>query len=273
MMTICVAGKNNIAVDVLEYLIANNNNRYRLMVICNELRTELPGWQKSLYQVATNHGIDNVALEDTYDIDNLLFLSMEYDRLVKPERFRNARLYNIHFSLLPAYKGMYTSAIPILNGEKYTGVTLHKIESGIDTGDIIAQRKIEISNNDTCRDLYQKYLSEGARLTIDNLEDIIAFRETFTPQPAEGASYYPKSYIDYSNLNINMNDVAVQVERQIRAFSFKEYQMPEYGGYTISKAEILHEKSIEKPGVIVSDDDSAIVVATIDYNVKLYKEV
>ena len=58
-----------------------------------------------------------------------------------PKNFLNARLYNIHFSYLPAYKGMFTSALPIKNGEVDSGVTLHKIESGIDTGDIIDQIK------------------------------------------------------------------------------------------------------------------------------------
>ena len=53
---------------------------------------------------------------------------------------------------------MYTSALPIINNELETGVTLHKIDSGIDTGDIIDQIKFKIENNFTARDLYFKYL-------------------------------------------------------------------------------------------------------------------
>ena len=53
---------------------------------------------------------------------------------------------------------MYTSCLPILNGETITGVTLHKIDSGIDTGYIIKQKVFKININDTARDLYLKYL-------------------------------------------------------------------------------------------------------------------
>lgn len=73
--------------------------------------------------------------------DDLIFISLEFDKIVNPDLFKDARLYNIHFSLLPSYKGMYTSAIPILNGEEMVGVTFHEIDKGIDTGNIIAQKK------------------------------------------------------------------------------------------------------------------------------------
>ena len=68
-----------------------------------------------------------------------MFISLEYHRLIDPLKFVTSKLYNPHFSLLPAYKGMYTSALPLLNDEKDAGVTLHHIDSGIDTGDIIDQ--------------------------------------------------------------------------------------------------------------------------------------
>ena len=58
--------------------------------------------------------------------------------IIKTKNFKSNKLFNLHFSLLPSYKGMHTSAFPILNGEKYSGVTIHKIDNGIDTGDIIA---------------------------------------------------------------------------------------------------------------------------------------
>ena len=69
---------------------------------------------------------------------------IEFDQIIKPTEFRSNRLFNIHFSYLPEFKGMYTSAIPILQGSTHTGVTLHGIDQGIDTGPIIAQEKFEI---------------------------------------------------------------------------------------------------------------------------------
>lgn len=63
-------------------------------------------------------GGQNITLEQAYEIENLIFISCEFDQLIKPEKFNSPFLYNIHFSLLPAYKGMYTSALPLYNGEK-----------------------------------------------------------------------------------------------------------------------------------------------------------
>ena len=67
----------------------------------------------------------------------IFFISLEFDKIINTSLFKTTNLFNIHFSLLPRYKGMYTSILPILNGDKISGVTLHKIDRGIDTGDII----------------------------------------------------------------------------------------------------------------------------------------
>ena len=56
---------------------------------------------------------------------------------------------------------MFTSSLPLLYGDEYSGVTLHKIDDGIDTGDIIDQIKFNISSIDSARDLYFKYLENG----------------------------------------------------------------------------------------------------------------
>ena len=271
-MNICVAGKNNIAVDVVSYLNEHNNGRYKLCTICNDSRKELIGFQKSLSSYAKQYNIPIVKLEETYCMKDLIFLSMEFDKIIKPNLFSDARLFNIHFSLLPAYKGMYTSAIPILNGERFTGVTFHRIDSGIDTGEIISQRKIPIGDKDTARDLYIKYNIEGARLVIDNIESVIDGREKSHKQSNNGASYYPKGYIDYANLKININTSAQQVERQIRAFSFREYQMPCFNGVPVCICEISEDISREKAGTVLYEDQSKICVTTIDYNVILYKD-
>ena len=114
-MLVCIAGKNNIGVEVLEYLYEHCHDRYDLCVVCNKTETGENGWQRSLRLRAGQLGIRECALADLYEVEDLMFLSTEFDRLIKTGLFRTQRLYNIHFSLLPAYKGMYTSAEPILN--------------------------------------------------------------------------------------------------------------------------------------------------------------
>ena len=269
-LLICIAGKNNIGVHILEYLHRNCSGRYDLCVVCNKTETGENGWQRSLRLRAKQLGIQECALSDVSDVEDLLFLSLEFDCLIKTECFRTKRLYNIHFSLLPAYKGMYTSAVPILNNEKYTGVTLHKIDNGIDTGDIIAQKKFEVLDSYNCRDLYLAYIANGTELVLDNIESLIANSEVAIPQDSRNATYYSKKTIDYSDIHIDLRQTAWNIRQQIKAFSFREYQLPLVAGHSIIDAEITDVKSSGKPGAIVEESPHYIKVATIDYDIILY---
>lgn len=269
-MFVCVAGKNNIAVDVLSYLIENCNGRYDVGVVCNKNENGINEWQKSLRFFSHRFGVKEYQLSEIYEKEDVVFLSMEFDRIVKPELFKDARLYNIHFSLLPQYKGMYTSALPILNGEKHVGVTFHKIDQGIDTGDIIDQKKFELSKKDTSRDLYLKYIRYGTELVMKNLEDVLADQVVASPQSAENSTYYSKKCIDYSNLEIDLRQTAEGIERQIRAFSFREYQMPVVHDRKIIASRITDMKSQGRPGKILSEDSHGMMLSTIDYNIYLY---
>lgn len=270
-MLICIAGKNNIAVEVLEYLY-ERNERYELCVTCNKTETGENSWQRSLRQSAQRLGVKEYALEQLYDIEGLIFLSLEYDRIVKPERFHTNRLYNIHFSLLPRYKGMYTSALPILNGEQTTGVTLHRIDAGIDTGDIIAQREVRIMDQDTCRDLYLKLIQTGTDLVIENIENILHDNVKSYSQSAKDSTYYSRSSIDYSDLKIDINQTANGIQRQLRAFTFREYQLPKIYEYFIIGSHITNMRSKKKPGSVLYEDPGSMMICTVDYNIILYKD-
>ncbi len=269
-MFVCVAGKNNISVSVLQYLIEHNLGRYELGVVCNKTETGEDSWQKSLRKYAKEQGIQEYKLSEIYEKTNQIFLSMEYDRIVKTEKFLDARLFNIHFSLLPKYRGMYTSVLPLLHGDKQGGVTLHYIDNGIDTGDIVAQSVVPIEYEDTSRDLYLKYMEHGTRLVLANLENILAGKEKAKPQAKEGATYYSKKTIDYSNLQIDLERTADEIRNQIRAFCFREYQLPKIYGRKITGAKITDIRSGSKPGTIIKETEKMMEIASIDYNVELY---
>lgn len=266
---ICIAGKNNIAVVVLEEVI-RRYGKESVCVVCNKTETGENSFQRSLRKFAIQHGIEEKKLEDVYDIDNLLFLSLEFDRIISPKLFFNAKLYNIHFSMLPQYKGMYTSAHPILNGEKYTGVTLHEIDSGIDTGDIIAQERFLIEAVDDCKALYLKYIEHGTDLVIKNLDNLINDKITTRVQSFRKSSYYAKGSIDYRDLRVDINQTAVGIERQIRAYSFRDYQLPRIFGFPIIDCLILGSKSLSKAGEEILRGDNYSIISTVDYNMVLY---
>lgn len=269
-MFICIAGKNDIAVNVLLHIIKYYKEGNELGVVCNAGETGINGWQKSLRFFAKKNHVREYSLEEMYTKKQLIFLSLEYDRLVKPERFLDARLYNIHFSLLPKYKGMYTSAIPILNGEKEVGVTLHKIDNGIDTGDIIAQREFELSDTCTCKKLYSQYIDHGVELINTYLETIISDKVSAVRQTAQDSTYYSKTYLDYSNIEIDLIQTAEGIRRQIMAYTFREYQLPVVYDKKIIGIKITENKSNRKSGVVLEENDSEMILSTVDYNVILY---
>ncbi|MDH6239031.1 formyltransferase family protein [Aurantimicrobium minutum] len=266
--TICIAGKNSIATEGLSYLLTNFPE-FEYKYIPNKSDGGLDSWQPSLKKFAESKGVQEISLETAYEIPGIKFISLEFDRLVKPSRFSSSELFNIHFSLLPAYKGMYTSAHPILNGEKYSGVTLHKIFAGIDTGDIIAQTKFPISGLESARELYFRYLDEGLNLFVKHAESILSSNYVTIPQGLLGSTYFGKDSIDYKNLSVNLNVTAIQLINQIRAYSFREFQLPKIYGKSVIKAESCEAISCFPPGKVLWQTKFSMAVSTIDFDVVL----
>lgn len=161
---ICIAGKSLLAVEVLRHVVETYG---RTSVIACPYRSDQgeDGSFLSLVKAAQDAGIVTVLLEELYSIPNLIFISLEFDRIVRPSCFASRRLFNLHYSLLPAYKGCYPGIWPILNGESKSGVTLHEIDSGIDTGPIIAQADFPLKDMRAI-DLYLRCQKEGIALVL-----------------------------------------------------------------------------------------------------------
>lgn len=264
---ICIAGKNNIGVNVLEYIV-KHYGKDDVCVVCNSTETGENSFQRSLRKYAKQNEIKELTLNEVYNITNLVFLSLEFDKIVKPELFKDARLYNIHFSLLPKYKGMYTSAHPILNGEKYSGVTLHCIDSGIDTGNIIDQESFLLDGCNS-KELYLKYIEYGTNLVLKNIENLIWDRVISTRQEQLFSTYYSKNSILYNDIIIDTNQTAESINRQIRAYSFRDYQMPKINNRNVIDSRILDSCSSEKNRIIIKKE-SYEIISTIDYNLVIY---
>jgi methionyl-tRNA formyltransferase len=105
---------------------------------------------------------------------------------------------NLHFSLLPLHRGRYSTMWSILHDERWTGVTLHYMDEGIDTGDIIIQFLVEINTNDTAKSLYDKCTQMGVnaiKLFLDKLsngEEIPRIKQSYSLLPNyQKAMYFP----------------------------------------------------------------------------------
>ena len=270
--TICIAGKNNIAIDVCKYVVEHYPHA-QIYALINRNEPGEDNWQRSyLNYINSEPHVTLATLEQMYEIEDLVFMSVEYDRIIRPHLFKTNYLYNIHFSLLPAYKGVYPSVWPILNGEEYAGVTLHKMDQGIDTGDIIAQKRFKLSQKETSFSLYTRLIAEGTKLVVKNIDRLIENRFLALKQPIQGSTYYSKKSIDYANLTIDLNVTAAQLDRQIRAFYFPAYQVAQVYNQSIIGTKIKKTKSTFKPGTILKETNEWIEISTIDYNIVLYKK-
>jgi methionyl-tRNA formyltransferase len=98
--------------------------------------------------------------------------------------------YNLHGSLLPAYRGRTPVNWAIINGEKQTGVTLHHMIGKADAGDIVGQKAVEIEFQDTARTLYDKLCGAAKEMLAEVLPLIREGRAPRIPQDLTKGSYY-----------------------------------------------------------------------------------
>ena len=261
-MKVCIAGRNRLAIDSLKYLIDTETfSKKDIVAIFSSHDLGQDDWQPSFKKYCINNKVRSISLEDSYGIRDMLFFSLQFDIIIKPNNFITKNLFNIHFSLLPAYKGMYPAIMPILRGERYSGVTLHLIDDGIDTGPIIDQIRLPIEISDTSRDLYLKYLINGLQLFTKNFNSLYQGNYTATDQPNVGSSYFSKSSINFCNFKIDLNKTSFEIHNQIRAFIFKEYQLPSINGCFIQRS-LLTNDIIGRKRLIESENE--IILSGID---------
>lgn len=263
---IVVAGKNDIAVWGLSQLLGFVG-KDNLAVVLNRTDNQKNGWQKSLGYFARAWEVKLLTLEEAQECAEV-FISLEFDRLVNPNLFKTKRLYNIHFSLLPKYKGMYTSIWPLLNGDSESGVTLHVIDDGIDTGPVIDQMAFSINEMTNSRDLYLLYTECAIALLRRNFGKLLGGICESEQQSSLESSYFSKNSVDFSKRDIPLSCTANEIVRFVRAFCFREYQLPRFIDSDVVGAEILTEFEAENELPLVFPDFA--IVKSIDYPVKLY---
>jgi methionyl-tRNA formyltransferase len=124
---------------------------------------------------------------------------------------------NIHASLLPRWRGAAPIQRAILAGDTMTGVTIMRMETGLDTGPVLCARGVEIVPQDTALSLSERLSELGAELICAALERVAAGCVEAIPQAETGVSYAAK--IDKSEALINWYDDAAAIARKVRAFN------------------------------------------------------
>jgi methionyl-tRNA formyltransferase len=124
---------------------------------------------------------------------------------------------NVHASLLPRWRGAAPITAAILHGDEKTGVTLMKMDVGLDTGPMLAQRAIRLTREDTTGSVTETLSHLGANLLIETLPDYLSGKIQPVPQPEEGATYAPMLKKEEGRLDFTRP--AEALERRVRAFN------------------------------------------------------
>ena len=124
---------------------------------------------------------------------------------------------NVHASLLPRWRGAAPINAAILAGDEETGVTIMKIDVGLDTGPTLSKRSIRLTRQDTAGSVFEKLSTLGADLLIDTLPGYLSGKMEPVPQPQAGMTYAPMIKKEEGQLDFT-HDVH-ELERRVRAFN------------------------------------------------------
>jgi methionyl-tRNA formyltransferase len=164
---------------------------------------------------------------------------------------------NIHASLLPRWRGAAPIQRAIEAGDAETGITIMRMEAGLDTGPMLLKEAIPIAADDNAARLHDKLAALGARLAVEalrGLDDLAA-----TPQPEAGVTYAAK--IDKAEAMLDFGRPAVELARRIRAFDPFPGATATVAGTTLKLWRAQCVEAGGSPGSVLAVDGDGIVVA------------
>ena len=181
---------------------------------------------------------------------------------------------NIHASLLPRWRGAAPIERAILKGDKETGISIMKMNEGLDTGDILLDKKCTISNHETAQTLHDTLSNIGANAILETLNMLPTLKAR--PQQNNEATYAEK--VTKDEAQIDWHQSAEKISRVIRAFN------PRPIAYTnamakqfknrvlrIIEAEIVNRQTTNSPGEVIKYDKDVCYIATSNGVINLKK--
>ena len=180
-------------------------------------------------------------------------------------------VYNVHASLLPKYRGSSPIQWCIINGEKMTGVTIMKTDIGVDTGDMVLAKYLEIGPDETAGELFDRLSVLGCEALLEALDLIESGKETYTKQDHENSSHFPmlnkdSGLIDFSKTADEISNLC----RGLNPWPVAFVNLDENNRlkvYKATKADLQGEFEVGK--VIFADDKNGLVVGCKDGAVSL----
>lgn len=172
---------------------------------------------------------------------------------------------NVHASLLPRWRGAAPIPWAILAGDAETGVTIMRMDAGLDTGGMIATARTPVREDDTGQTLHDRLATLGADLLVRTIPGWVAGALPARPQPVEGVTYARK--IAKEDGRVDWSKPAVQLARELRAFN------PWPGAWTalpgpdgpvrikLWRGEAVATPSGPPPGTVLAADAGGVAVA------------
>jgi methionyl-tRNA formyltransferase len=168
--------------------------------------------------------------------------------------------FNIHGSLLPRWRGAAPIQRALLAGDAMTGVTIMRMEAGLDTGPMLMARAVPVGSGDSAGTVHDKLAALGAELIVEALDATADGHAVETPQPALGITYANK--IDKSEALIDWRGDAAGILRQVHAFNPWPVAETRWNGTQLRvwDAELVHEQGHDSPGSVVTASSAGVDV-------------
>ncbi len=224
-------------------------------------------------QIAIDRGIpclQPASLKESAVVDELkafnadIFVVVAYGRLLTQQILDIPTIFciNVHGSLLPKYRGAAPVNWAILNGDKETGVTVQKMALGLDAGDIIAQEKMAIDDEEDAAQLRARMAVVGAKLLVRILDVVAANIYTLTPQDAAQITYASKLTKEMGK--IDWQKSAVVINNQIRGLKPWPSASTSFNGrlLKIISASVVDNFPSGAAGEVLAIDKRGIAVST-----------
>lgn len=171
---------------------------------------------------------------------------------------------NVHASLLPRYRGAAPINWCIINGEEETGITIMDMDEGLDTGDILNKRSVDIDPLDDYPILHDKLSKVGGDLLVETLDMVLDGSVDRIIQDDSLSNYAPMIFKETGK--INWNNSAIDIANKVRGLKPWPTAYTSYEGESmkIHLAEVLDEKFQGEPGEIIQVSNDGVAVATKD---------
>ncbi len=166
---------------------------------------------------------------------------------------------NVHASLLPRWRGAAPIQRALLAGDEATGVSIMKMDAGLDTGPVFLREAISISGGDTARTLTERLADLGGKLLVRALDALQAGGLDAQPQPGEGATYASK--LDKRELRVDWREDAAMVDRRVRALNPSPGAGTRLRGVELKIWSCAISTGKGEPGEVLGADKHALRVA------------